>query len=291
MSPVSRVLRVAMALAIFFASSGCANLQEVAELSKVADSMRSSLSVMSEDIAATCERRGKLLVDIPDEEKSPTDTPQDCVPFHAIADRVAADQNVLIAYLDALAKLANNRPPAYQATLAGNVTTLSGYSGVSPHVVAASTAAQKILGSLADVATSGYRAKHIAKLLETTDPAVQQLTAALKDVVTVDYPILLENERTSLANYYEAPMAAQKGERLALILVQRQYDSDSASLANRLALARAYGQVMTSVAATHSTLTAEARSKASMRKLAEDLGPSVTTLKEALASLATTERR
>ena len=291
MSSVPRILRVVMALAIFLPSSGCANLEEVAELSKVVDSMRSSLPVVSEDIAATCERRGKLLADIPDEEKSPTDKPQDCAPFHAVADRVAADQNVLIAYLDALARLANNRPPAYQATLAGNVTTLSGYSGVSPHVVAASSAAQKILGSLADLATSGYRAKHITKLLETTDPAVQQLTAALKDVITVDYPILLENERTSLANYYEAPMAAQKGERLALILVQRQYNSDSASLATRLALARAYGQVMTSLAATHSTLTAEARSKASMRKLAEDLGPSVTNLRDAAAGIAAAERR
>ena len=84
---------------------------------------------------------------------------------------------------------------------------------------------------------------------------------------------------------------AQKGERLALILVQRQYNSDAASLANRLALARAYGQVMTSVAATHATLTAEARSKTNIRKLAEDLGPSVTNPRDAIASLATIERR
>lgn len=214
-----------------------------------------------------------------------------CASFHAIVDRVAADQSVLIAYLDALARLANNRPPAYRANIAGNVTTLSGYAGISTHVEAASTAAQKILGSLADLATEGYRAKHITKLLETTDPAVQQLTTALKDVVTTDYTILLETKRTSLANYYEAPMVAQKGERLALILVQRQYDSDSASLVNRLALARAYGQVMTSVVATHATLAAEARSKASMKKLAEDIGPSLTNLKDAVAGLAATERR
>ena len=78
---------------------------------------------------------------------------------------------------------------------------------------------------------------------------------------------------------------------MALILVQRQYDSDAAALTNRLALARAYGQVMTSVAATHSTLTAEARSRASVKKLAEDLGPSLTNLKDAVADLAATEKR
>ena len=103
-----RLLRVAMALTIIFCSSGCANLEDVAELSKVADSMRSSLPVVSEDIVATCERRGKLLADIPDKEKAPMDKPQDCAPFHSIADHVAADQNVLIAYLDALARLANH---------------------------------------------------------------------------------------------------------------------------------------------------------------------------------------
>ncbi len=253
--------------------------------------MRSSLSVVSEYIAATCERRGKLLADIPDEEKSPRDKPEDCAPFHALADHVAADQNVLIAYLEALARLANNRPPAYRANIAATVTVLSGYSGVSPHVESASTAAQKILSSLTDLATAGYRTKHITKLLETSDPAIQQLTTALKDIIAKDYTVLLANEQTSLADYYEAPMAAQKGERLALILVQRQYDSDAASLANRLVLAHAYGQVMTSVAATHSTLTAEAHSRASMKKLAEDLGPSLTNLKDAIAGLAAAEKR
>lgn len=137
--------------------------------------------------------------------------------------------------------------------------SLSG--GVSTHVVKASTAAQEILSSLADLATEGYRAKYVTKLIETTDPAVQQLTAALRDVVTTDYTILLGNERISLADYYEGPMAAQKGERLTLILVQRQYDSDAATLGNRLALASAYGQVLTSVAATHARLATEAHSK------------------------------
>ena len=110
-------------------------------------------------------------------------------------------------------------------------------------------------------------------------------------MVNTDYTILLENEQTSLANYYEGPMAARRGERLVLILVQRQYDSDTASLANRLALAHAYGKVMTSVAATHATLATEARSRASMKKLAEDLGPSITDLRDAVVGLAATERR
>ena len=201
------------------------------------------------------------------------------------------DQDVLIGYLEALARLTQNRPPAYRATIAGNVTTLSGYSGLSPHLVTASTSAQQILSSLADLTTQGHRTKHITKLIETADPAVQQLTAALRDVIVTDYTILLANEQVSLANYYEAPIAAQRGERLALILVQRQYDSDNAALANRLALAHAYGQVMTSVAATHSTLTAEARSKASSKKLAEDLRPSLANLIDAVAGVVATERR
>lgn len=159
---------------------------------------------------------------------------------------------------------------------------------MSTHVVAASTAAQQILGSLANLAAQGYRAQHLASLIETTDPAVEQLTVALYEVITKDYTILLGNEQTSLANYYEVPMAEQKNQRLLLILVQRQYDSDSANLANRLALAHAYGEVMTSVAATHAHLAAEARSGISMKKLAQELGASVTSLKDA-ATLAAAE--
>ena len=290
MSSVFRVASVGTALAIVLYSSGCAKLEEVAELSKLTESLRSSLPIVSSDIAASCERRGQLLTEIPDEEKASTDKPQDCSPFHAIADQVAVDQSVLIAYLDALARLAENRPLAYRANIAGNLTTLSGFTDVPPRVAAASTAAQKILSRLADLATGDFRAQHVEKLLETTDPALQQLTAALKDVVSSDYPILLENERTSLANYYEGPMAARRGERLALILVQRQYDSDTASLANRFASAQAYGRVMMSVAATHAALTAEAHSGKS-KKSVQVLGSSLTDLKEAIADLSAIEKR
>ena len=183
MSSGSCVLRVSLMLAMLSCPSWCTNLDDIVDLSKLADSMRSSLPVVSNDIAATCERRGKLLTNIPEDEKAPTDKPQDCAPFRATADRVAADQSVLIAYLDALARLASNRPPAYRAGIAGNVSTLSGMTGVSTHIVDASTAAQQILGSLADLATRGYRSKHLANLVETTDPAVQQLAAALNDVI------------------------------------------------------------------------------------------------------------
>ena len=157
-----RVLRISLTLAMLSCPSWCTHLENVADFSKLADSMRSSLPMVSNDIAATCERRGKLLTDIPEDERAPTDKPQDCAPFHVIADRVAADQSVLIVYLDALARLASNRPPAYRAGIGGNITTLSGDSGVSTHVITASTAAQHILGSLADLATQRYRAKHLA---------------------------------------------------------------------------------------------------------------------------------
>ena len=126
-------------------------------------------------------------------------------------------------------------------------------------------------------------------MIVTTDPAIQQLTAALNDLITKDYTILLGNEQTSLANYYELPMAGQKSQRLTLILVQRQYDSDSAVLAHRFASAHAYGEVMTNVAATHAHMAAEAHSGVSMKKLAEELGPSVASLKDAVATLAAAE--
>ena len=81
MSYGSRVVRVSLALAIPFCVSGCSNPSEEADLSKVTDSMRSSLPVVSGDIAGTCERRGKLLANIPDEEKSPTDSLRTVLPF------------------------------------------------------------------------------------------------------------------------------------------------------------------------------------------------------------------
>ena len=279
-----------IALCLAAGGGGCAGPALPSGLDQVAESLRTSLPVVSNDIAATCERQNGLLADLPAEEKSSTDIPQNCVGFVAVAQRLRQDESVLINYLDALAKLSSKQPAAYEAKVFANTTALAGYAGLSSNLVTASTAAQQILDSLANLSTHRYRREQIEKLVLRTDPAVQQLTTALRQVITSDYTVLLNKEQISLASYYESPMAARKSERLTLILVQRQYDQDRAALAHRRSLAKAYGEVMNSIADAHARLATDLRNREGRERATTDLAVSIAALQDEVAHLAVAER-
>ena len=241
-----------MGLLLLFA--GCDGGKEMADLGAISDSLRVTLPVVSGDIAATCQRQNRLVEELPAEERAAADKPQDCQAFQKIAARVAQDQGVLLEYLDAVGQLGSGGHAAFDAKLTANQAALSGYTGLPGTVVTASTAAQEVLGKLTDLTTGHYRRKQVAMIVRSADPAVQRLTSALRQVVATDYPVLLGSEGNLLANYYEGPMAARKGERLTLILVERQYDRDKDALGERRAAAAAYGEVMSSLAAMHGRL-------------------------------------
>jgi len=266
--------------------ASCVNLDDVAQLRKLADRARQTLPAVVADITASCQRRNMFLNDIPAEERPPSLQPEDCKPYQDVADRLTKDQNVLIAYFDALGALASNTPLSYSKTIDTSVATIAKLPDLSKNTIVASTAAQKIAGVLADVATRSYRERKVNSIIEKTDEAVQQLTTALKNVVTTDYMGIVSNEADSVDAYYKSPMAAARGsERLALITVQRQYHGDTAGLETRRAVAVAYGQVMDGLASLHGKLKKEVEKKASFRQIAQEIGPDISDLKDAISQL------
>jgi hypothetical protein len=196
------------------------------------------------------------------------------------------DENVLAAYFDALGKLASNKPLGYDAVIDANVASARGNSSLSANTLTAGNDAQSILKSLADAATRGYREKQLAQLIITNDAAIQSLTISLKKVITVDYALLLSNEELSLDIFYKGPMAAaQPNERLALILVQRQYAHDKTALEIRKDDIADYGKVMDDIAVLHTKLKQEADKKASVVEIGKQTGPIIESLKTALSDI------
>jgi hypothetical protein len=280
--------RAFITLACCFGVTGCINLDDVTQLSKLADSAQRSLPAVVADIPASCARQNALLNDIPSSERPPELTAQDCSAYQNVADHVTKDQNVLIAYFDALAKLASNTPPAYDQTIDTNVSTIGKLPTLGKDAKAASEAAQSLMKLLADEATAHYRQKEIYSLVEKANPAVQQLTSDLKAVIITDYAGLLSNELQVLDLYYKSPMAAAKpDQRLSLVLVQRQYDNDELTLEARQASAITYGKAMDSLAELHTKLLSEGHAKASWKTVAKDVGPDIANFKAATSQLQT----
>jgi hypothetical protein len=283
MSLRNRILALA---AILLTLNGCVNLDDAAGFSKLADESRVALPKVSNDVAGTCVRQNTLLDNTPAPERDASQQPQNCAPYQNVADHLAKDESVLADYFDALGKLASNKPLSYDANIDTNVATVGGNTGLSANTITATNDAQGILKALADAATRGYREKQLGQLIQQNDAAIQSLTQALKKVITVDYALLLSNEETTLDNFYKGPMAAAKpNERLALILVQRQYAHDKAALQSRKDGITDYGQVMDDIAALHAKLKVQAGQKISLAELAKQAAPIIQSLQTALSDI------
>jgi hypothetical protein len=279
-------LRIVAATIFLLAFNGCVNQDDAAGLSKLSDEARVSLPRVSNDVAGTCARQNTLFDNTPTAERPATLKALDCKPYSQLATELAKDQNILLDYFDALGKLSSNEPPVYDSSIDANVTTISTNSALSASAVTAATNAESLLKALADAATRGYREKQIDKILRDNDPAVQSLTQSLKKIITGDYALMLSNEESTDDNFYQGPMAAAlPNERLALILVQRQYADDKTALQSHKDAAAAYGKVMDGLGTLHAKLAQEAGQKASLVEIGKQVAPIVESLKTSLSDL------
>jgi hypothetical protein len=286
MPPRYLSLRIVAGVFFFASLSGCVSPDDAAGLSKLSDESRISLPKVSNDIAGTCARQNALLENTPASERPATLKALDCKPYQQLAGQIAKDQNILLDYFDALGKLASNKPMDYDASIDTNVTAISTNSALSTSAATAGADAEGLIKALADAATHGYREKQLDKLLKDNDPAVQSLTQALKKIIAGDYSLMLSNEESTLDNFYQGPMAAaQPNERLALILVQRQYAHDKTALQSRQGAVASYGKLMDGLAALHAKLTQQAGQKASLTEIGKQTAPIVESLKTILSDL------
>jgi hypothetical protein len=279
-------LRLLATAAILFTFSGCVDLDSGANLTKIADQAKIALPRVSNDVAATCRRQNAFVNDTPAAERPPDTAPQDCKPYQQVAHHLAVDQTILTDYFEALGQLASNKPMSYDATITADTSAISANSAISTDTANAATAAEKVLKALSDAATKGYRRKQLGTLIKATDPAIQSLTQALKQVITEDYKTLLSNEETKMNSFYQGPIATNsQSERLSLILVQRQYEQDQRALDERRADIVSYGKVMDDIAALHTKLVQEADKNFNTSAIAKEIQPLITAIQNALAAI------
>jgi hypothetical protein len=282
----SSTTKFLIASTLLFSLAGCVNQDDAAGLSKLSDEARVALPKVSNDVEGTCLRQNTLLDNTPANERPASVKPLDCMPYHELAAQLGREQKVLLDYFDALGKLASNKPMGYDATVDANVTAIGANSSLSASAATAGKDSEGLLKSLADAATHGYREKQLNQLLHDNDLAVQSLTQALKKVITVDYELMLSNEESTQDNFYQGPMAAAKpDERLALILVQRQYAHDKTALQRRKAATTSYGKLMDELGVLHAKLTQQAGQKASLSEIGKQVAPIVESLKNTVADL------
>ena len=273
---------------------GCANTDEVAQLGDISSRAQTALPVVSADFYHSCRRQAALQGRLT-ANAAPT-VPPDCKPFQVLSAHLAEVQSVLADYMDALAKLASDQGYGYSRSAGAAETAIAGLSpaaGANAALAAdaqkAGTAAVTLSSALTGVVLRHAREREMRRLVLGSNDAVQALTQALGTVVAEDYKTVLDNEQGNLKLYYEAPLALPKADPLVAILVQRQYDNDTAALERRREAAADYGAVMKAIGTLHAKLTEAAREPAAFRQKVTALAPDLLALRNAVIQLQTEE--
>lgn len=199
--------------------------------------------------------------------------------YDKLTPAIQSDQKVLMDYLKALGQLAADNDPGYSKP----VTALGGQfktAGLNTDQVAAATAASSLAVKIADAALAGYRRKKIAKLVSDSNSDVKTLTQALADIVAKDYAIMLSNEEEGLQDYYRTAIANDAGKNpLSAMLVQKQFDEESAALQKRIEAAKAYGTLMKSIADANQNI-ADQKNAIGSKDLIKLIGPQLANIEQ-----------
>jgi hypothetical protein len=235
--------------------NGCTNLDAVHRFADSYNDTKANFPSIVSDLYRSCSdyleyssvSRGKYdLVEIRTAES------QRCGKYNELEPRLLAANKILVDYLNALAAMANNNPPPYDAALDGLPAKLAASSSFSSDQTQAFTSLAKFV---LDAGTQAYRRAKVADAIGSNNTNVKTVTAALNMIVVKDYVRLLKNEEIGLRDMYGTALLTDGSDQpLTAILVETQWRIARERIEKRQAAAQAYGQVLTEIAKGHQQL-------------------------------------
>lgn len=249
----SRAIIIACAAVSF--AVGCTEPSAVRRFASTGEAAEHSFAAIAGDFPEACERRERyrLLAEEPaDLETLEEECERACARHAKAAPRLAGANRVLVRYLDALGKLAAGELVDYDDSLEGVADALAGGDLVDD---AGIRAVSGICGALADAAAGKWRRSQLGAVIDSTNASVQILTAALRDVISIDYSQLLDDEREAARKFYFGRIKEHGGgEPLAALLVYESWREADAEIEGRRGAAAAYAKALQKIAAGHQTL-------------------------------------
>jgi hypothetical protein len=238
--------RLLAVLALPLCCTSCADLSAVAKFAATAESASSGFSEITADFAGSAKRRAAYVR----EEEKPIVLKRSET-YEALEPQMLAAQKVLTEYIAALAAIATDNPDSRNASIAATQDGLV-KAGMSDAQAAAGVGlATKITAAL----TNAYRSNKAGKVIHDCNPQLQDYLKGLEQIVGTDYPLALENERSSAEGYYEG-LLHRYGEKepLAAVTIRLQEQADFKAIDTRKKAAAAYVKILTDIGEGHQKL-------------------------------------
>jgi hypothetical protein len=262
----------ALLLTVLLALVGCPDLSQVQQLGQTAGAGKSSLNAIAADFKGSCDRQNGY-IQLPPGDVAPPPLPCDAKTaenYRKIGDNLIKEQAVLIAYFDALGKLAGTTTSGFDG-VAPNLDTSFGNAGFDATQQEMAKAGGTIADAITQLATAGYREKKISEILTGTNDAVQKATTAMANIVDPDpepstgggqniasYMGILLNEDEMIRSYYEVPLKKEGSMSALGALFNLKYQDAVQAQNQRKEAARAYRQYMLALGDAHNKLAANA---------------------------------
>jgi hypothetical protein len=265
---------------------GCTNLDEVAALPKLAHGAKTALPLLAKDLKGSCDRQNFY--------SNPADNPT-AVPSCSLGDtyvklgnNMISEQSILLAYFDALGKLAGGSTSGFSKSISGIDANLK-VAGLETDQQKMASAAGKLAAAIAGMITDGYKRKKLAEIVKAANDDVAILANGLADQIDSDsrasYTQELGAEQTNLSTYYGIPIA-QANDPLGKLNAYGDWQSAREKLQSRRDAAKAYRTLMISLRDAHAKLKDEsANNHFDSKAIAKALGPYLSDIESSIQDL------
>ena len=199
-----------------------------------------------------------------------------------------SEQSVLLAYFDALGKLAGGSTSGFSKSVSGIDANLK-VAGLNTEQQKLASSAGKLAAAIAGMITDGYKRKKLGEIVRAADDDVATLANGLADQIDSDskasYTQELEAEQTSLSTYYGIPIA-QATDPLGKLSAYKDWQAAREMLQNRRDAAKAYRKLMISLRDAHSKLKEESvNNRFDAKAIAKALGPYLSDIESSIEDL------
>lgn len=211
-------------------AAACVDTSAVKRFAAVSATAGGQFEQVADDLPASCIHRHRFLA-LADSQVTLDDirdrAEADCDEYAKLARRLVKANKVLVSYLKALGKLAEDKIVVYDKRIDNFADALDDTDMFDAKKI---EAVQGLTTVLANAAAGEWRRKELKKAIEEANPDVQTLIDALRGVIGEDYLRLLDVEREAAKHYYLGQIKEYgAGEPLTVTLVFEKWkDEDNA---------------------------------------------------------------
>jgi hypothetical protein len=221
MSPrFQRILLSSGIALLLFGAAACVDTSAVKRFAAVSATAGDQFEQLAEDLPASCIRQHRYLA-LADSQITLDDIRGEaearCDEYAKLARRLVKANKVLVSYLKALGKLAEDKIVVYDKRIDNFADALDDTDMFDAEKI---EAVQGLTTVLANAAAGEWRRKELKKAIEEANSGVQILVDALRGVIGEDYIRLLDVEREAAKHYYLGQIKEHgAGEPLTVTLV------------------------------------------------------------------------